>query len=353
MWQAVTTEHRAPLRYVVATSAVAALSTLWYVVWVITGAGPAAVAYFGLPIGAAVCAAAVFDLLRHAPLSPAARRFWRSLLGAFAALGAGFAILAGAALRDLQTLPTIPLPAAALAGTAFVMAMWGMGRVPLGITNAGERWRQWLDRSIAFLGCGTLLFHFGLAPMLLSAQLWSTQAIVLLIMSFALAVGGITKVSYIRGGPIDRTALRLIGLTSMVGAVVALLLVLGGLAGTVPAHAVALPLAPVLGTLAVRRQWGYTGARPRRSNTWLPYLAIAAVDVPLIAVIPGALTWTDKLALALGLDTVAEGIENAAQADCLIGLGYTLGQGYHLARPMPADDLTHLLAAQHTLAPAA
>src|SRR4051794_2382639 len=164
MCQAVTAEHRAPLRYIVATSAVAALSTLWYVVWAATGAGPAAVAFLGLPVGAAFCAAGVFDLLRRAPLSPEARRFWRPLLGAFAALGAGFAILAVVALRDRQTLPTIPLPAAGLAGVGFVLAMWAMGRVPLGIGNTGERWRQWLDRSIAFLGCGTLLFHFGLAP---------------------------------------------------------------------------------------------------------------------------------------------------------------------------------------------
>jgi EAL domain-containing protein (putative c-di-GMP-specific phosphodiesterase class I) len=53
-----------------------------------------------------------------------------------------------------------------------------------------------------------------------------------------------------------------------------------------------------------------------------------------------------QLAGALGLDTVAEGIENQEQADRLMLLGYTLGQGYHLARPMPAADMTRLLAAQ-------
>jgi EAL domain-containing protein (putative c-di-GMP-specific phosphodiesterase class I) len=53
-----------------------------------------------------------------------------------------------------------------------------------------------------------------------------------------------------------------------------------------------------------------------------------------------------QLARALGLDTVAEGIENQEQADRLLALGYTLGQGYHLARPMPAEDFRRLLAAQ-------
>jgi EAL domain-containing protein (putative c-di-GMP-specific phosphodiesterase class I) len=56
-----------------------------------------------------------------------------------------------------------------------------------------------------------------------------------------------------------------------------------------------------------------------------------------------------QLARALGLDTVAEGIENAAQAAVLRELGYTLGQGYHLARPMTADDMSHLLAVQKAM----
>jgi EAL domain-containing protein (putative c-di-GMP-specific phosphodiesterase class I) len=53
-----------------------------------------------------------------------------------------------------------------------------------------------------------------------------------------------------------------------------------------------------------------------------------------------------QLARALGRDTVAEGIENQAQADRLRELGYIHGQGYHLGRPMSAVDMTKLLAAQ-------
>jgi EAL domain-containing protein (putative c-di-GMP-specific phosphodiesterase class I) len=56
-----------------------------------------------------------------------------------------------------------------------------------------------------------------------------------------------------------------------------------------------------------------------------------------------------QLAGALRLDTVAEGIENAGQAERLRELGYTLGQGYHLARPMPAAEMTRLLARQGTV----
>ncbi|NHC14354.1 putative bifunctional diguanylate cyclase/phosphodiesterase [Motilibacter deserti] len=43
------------------------------------------------------------------------------------------------------------------------------------------------------------------------------------------------------------------------------------------------------------------------------------------------------LGTALGLTVVAEGIETAAQADVLRGLGCARGQGYFFGRPVPAD----------------
>jgi EAL domain-containing protein (putative c-di-GMP-specific phosphodiesterase class I) len=46
-----------------------------------------------------------------------------------------------------------------------------------------------------------------------------------------------------------------------------------------------------------------------------------------------------SLAHALGLRTVAEGIETIAQVDRLRGLGCDLAQGFYFARPGPADDV--------------
>ncbi len=51
-----------------------------------------------------------------------------------------------------------------------------------------------------------------------------------------------------------------------------------------------------------------------------------------------------ELARALELDVVAEGIETAGQATLLRTLGVARGQGYHLARPMPSDELVAWLA---------
>jgi EAL domain-containing protein (putative c-di-GMP-specific phosphodiesterase class I) len=50
-----------------------------------------------------------------------------------------------------------------------------------------------------------------------------------------------------------------------------------------------------------------------------------------------------RLAQALHLDTVAEGIEEQAQATELALLGYHSGQGYHYAKPMTTEAMTAML----------
>jgi EAL domain-containing protein (putative c-di-GMP-specific phosphodiesterase class I) len=54
-----------------------------------------------------------------------------------------------------------------------------------------------------------------------------------------------------------------------------------------------------------------------------------------------------SLAHALGLRTVAEGIEDDEQRRAVMALGCDVGQGFLFARPMPVDDLTRLLAASN------
>lgn len=51
------------------------------------------------------------------------------------------------------------------------------------------------------------------------------------------------------------------------------------------------------------------------------------------------------MAMALGMEVVAEGVETAEQAALLASLGCTCLQGYHIARPMPADQLVERYAA--------
>ena len=49
------------------------------------------------------------------------------------------------------------------------------------------------------------------------------------------------------------------------------------------------------------------------------------------------------IATAMGLESVAEGIETSAQLTALRELGCTRGQGFHFAEPMAGDDLMRLV----------
>jgi EAL domain-containing protein (putative c-di-GMP-specific phosphodiesterase class I) len=53
---------------------------------------------------------------------------------------------------------------------------------------------------------------------------------------------------------------------------------------------------------------------------------------------------TVELGHNMGLKVVAEGVENQDLWDRLSALGCDEAQGYYMARPMPAEDLTRWLA---------
>jgi EAL domain-containing protein (putative c-di-GMP-specific phosphodiesterase class I) len=51
-----------------------------------------------------------------------------------------------------------------------------------------------------------------------------------------------------------------------------------------------------------------------------------------------------RLAHDLGIEVIAEGVENADQARFLIDAGCEYAQGNYYTRPMPADDVAQLLS---------
>lgn len=57
------------------------------------------------------------------------------------------------------------------------------------------------------------------------------------------------------------------------------------------------------------------------------------------------------MARALGLSTTAEGVETEQQMQCLLELGVPRGQGFYLARPMPAAQITELVRSRELLGP--
>lgn len=295
---------QAARRYVTAAAAVAALGTAWCAAYFTVGAGTEAIAYVFVPIGGGLVTACVHHLLRRGALDPVARRFWRCLLVAAVAITIGYGWLAVDMLTHAAQARTrsMPLPAAACVAIGFGVAIWAVSRVPVVTTDGVEWWRMALDRTIAFLGCAAVLWYVGLAPMLSAAEPWSPQARALVGLAFLVAVGAATKVSYVAGGPVDRTALRLIAASGGVTAgIVAVLAVQFGYVAGIPAQAIVMPLTPVFATLGVAAQWrADLGLRrdPAPSGVLLPYLAVAAVDVPLVAVAFGApLSWPVRVVL--------------------------------------------------------
>ena len=53
------------------------------------------------------------------------------------------------------------------------------------------------------------------------------------------------------------------------------------------------------------------------------------------------------MACALDLRVTAEGVETREQLSGLKDLGVPRAQGFYLARPMPADEISRLVAEQH------
>ncbi|MFF5225404.1 putative bifunctional diguanylate cyclase/phosphodiesterase [Dactylosporangium sp. NPDC000521] len=289
-------------RYVQAAVVVMLLGTVWWAAFLAGWVGSEAFAYVFVPVGGVLATASVHHMLLGGGLDPVARRFWRGLRAAMALITIGYAWLAldmltHAAEAHTRTMPVL---AAASVGIGFLAALWAVARVPVMPTGGVEWWRMLLDRTIGFLGCAAVLWYAGLAPMLSAREPWSRQAMVLVGLAFLAAVGAATKVSYIAGGPVDRTAVRLIAASGGVTAgIVAVLAVRFGFVAAVPAQAVVMPLTPVLATLGVAAQWrANLGLRrgSARSGRWLPYLAVIAVDLPLVAMAFGApLDWPGRV----------------------------------------------------------
>ncbi|MEU4220001.1 EAL domain-containing protein [Actinoplanes sp. NPDC026623] len=291
------------MRYVWINAGLAAASLLWYLLNCAVGGGPVAIAYVAAPIEGGVAVAAMFGLWRAVRDNPVARRFWSTLLAATVSMTLGYAMMAvHAALYSVGNVaPAMPLVPALALGLGFTLAMWAVGRVPVGTATVAERRRMNLDRMVAFLGCATVLWHFGLAPMLTADERWSPQTLLLIGLAFLLTTAGVTKVSYLGDGPVDRAAIRMVVTVGLTAAGVAVLATTFGHDGGIPSQAVVLPLGPVLLVLAARAQARATfGSRrvSRRSLPLLPYLAIAAVDLPVIAIAFGPLDWSGRISLA-------------------------------------------------------
>ncbi|WP_433360805.1 putative bifunctional diguanylate cyclase/phosphodiesterase [Actinoplanes sp. CA-142083] len=294
-----------PRRYVLATAAVAGLSALWYLGYLTFG-GPSVLAYVGGPLASALGAVAIFALLRTVPMAPAARRFWWLILVLEVSVAVGRAIQAGYAFAAYPAAPAPPAWVALFSTGGLIAAIIAICFVPLGETARTERWKRTLDRTIAFYGCFTLLWFTALQPLIESGDAWPVRSKVTIALAVVMIAIGIARVAFVPGGPVDRVAVRLVACSGLAAAGYAMIAGHAGRSATTPGQALLLPLGPLLVTMAVSRQWRYLGARPQR-EAWLPYLAVVAVDVPLVATVFGPMTWAGRVVvlLAVGVTLLA------------------------------------------------
>ncbi|MEU4237436.1 EAL domain-containing protein [Actinoplanes sp. NPDC026619] len=295
-----TLRRPSPRPYVLATFGVAALSMLWYLVYAVFGLGPSVFAYFGSPLASATGAVAVLGLLRWVPLAPAAVTFWRLILVLEATVAFGRGVQAVLAVLAYPDKPSVPAFVSAFTAAGLVAAIAAICLVPLGDISRAERRKRLLDRAIAFFGCATLLWFASLGPLVNAHEQWPLRTKLMVGLALLMSALGISRVAYVPGGPVDRVAVRLVASSGLATAVYAMLAAHAGHQVSTFGQAVLLPLGPVAITLAVGRQWRYSGAEQRR-EAWLPYLAVLAVDIPLVITVFGPMGWPGRIVVLLAV----------------------------------------------------
>ncbi|MBL7257364.1 putative bifunctional diguanylate cyclase/phosphodiesterase [Paractinoplanes lichenicola] len=249
-------------------------------------------------LGAAVLGVDSLRTARTEHLPAQVRRFWGHIALVCVPVGLGNAAQAHHML-------TAPDPAHAGAGVgqigfqgvAVVLVMYALLRLPFGQQSRGELFRVVLDAGTVMLACAVFLWHFSARYALEDGDrgmLFPSLALSLLAL---LAVFAVAKFLLTSHNHMDAGALRMIGIAVAIGAVGP---VLRPLFEPLDPHLfpdmIDLPALFFCAVLATHRQRNaptgpLRGAKPvrRRPFSFLPYVAVAAVDGLLLAVV-----WNDN-----------------------------------------------------------
>jgi diguanylate cyclase len=80
----------------------------------------------------------------------------------------------------------------------------------------------------------------------------------------------------------------------------------------------------------------FNASKLKIDRSFITSLCVAKHDEPLVKAII-------SMATSMGMQTVAEGIEDEATLNKLVTLGCNIGQGYYWSKPVPVDELSQLL----------
>ncbi|MET7395953.1 diguanylate cyclase [Dactylosporangium sp. NPDC005572] len=240
-------------------------------------------------VGIAIGAGYLLRASRTTSLSPAGRRFWRSLAVAAFLIAPATKPLTEASLGGRRTGPVLT-GAVVLLSIALLLVLLALLRLPTRSRSRGDWLRLGLDAATVLVCSGTFLWYFVLRPLVeADAELPKVLGMLILSLLCLLAVLAVVKLTLVGTGAVDMVALRTLGGVVLLGAAGSALVPvlqdprLAGVSNTITT------LESVLVALAgvVQARRAVPMAPPperRRPYSVLPYLAVAAVDALLIGV---------------------------------------------------------------------
>jgi diguanylate cyclase (GGDEF)-like protein len=297
--------------------AFAGLAAVWFAINQNGPRGPLVLGWISPPVTLALAARAMCRTAAAPGLPSAARRFWHQISLVAAACGMGMVIQGVYAVAGL-TSPAlkVPPPAGVFYVGGVVYAVWALLRVPVGARSRSEWIRLSLDCATVVLGAAVFMWYVGFGPLLTTggaAVIWAPVSVGLVAL---VGVAAVTKIVLAGAGPVDMSALRMLGLALLVGGISAgTATMIATQPHLIPAQ-VSVPLISVVLVLAAERQHRALTAerpvhRPRLMHpvSLLPYAAVVGTDALLVlatigradgrryVVVAGAITITALVAV--------------------------------------------------------
>ncbi|MDQ1653759.1 MAG: hypothetical protein QOI35_2959, partial [Cryptosporangiaceae bacterium] len=301
--------RRSPI--LLAAAAFAALGPAAFAVALLAGVTliPEPLPWIPIPVVAALSAIACYQVAREALLPEDVQRFWRHVGLAVALVGAGGTLQAADLLMGRPTEVLTPWTSAAYLASIGSF-LWALFRLPVGVRNRPQRRTIWLDAWTVTVATGLFVYQLWIRTVIGAAvnafQVWLSVLLLALVMVGILAL---TKITLTAAALLDRRALRALALSvlfsSICGSAEPLFTShehINIAIAVIPVAAALVGLAAELQRLAVRGDDVRTSTvvAPRPFSV-LPYLAVAAADVLLLAVAARSGDRTNMLTIGSGV----------------------------------------------------
>jgi diguanylate cyclase (GGDEF)-like protein len=295
-------------RLLQASAGLALVALIWFMIFLHRPTGPPILLWIPTPVAAVILTIVYVRTSRTMTLPAPTRRFWRHLSFTAGLVGIGCISQAADALADPDRGGPYTGPVMlCIDAVAVGVIIYALYRLPLGHRSAGDLSRVAMDAGTVVLATATFMWHFQARPTIGthdSKEIVTAMMVTVLALTAVLAVAKVVLSSYTF---IDKRSLRLFALAMVVGSLGPQTQELLGSRTHLLATQVSIPLVFFLAALSgeMQRQAPAKPARgsapaPRRPFSLLPYVAVAAVDVLLVAVI-----WTGDDARVVGIAVVA------------------------------------------------